>query len=328
MPGGKLALSLSVVALTGGDYFAALDVPMQKLSRVPVDIQLVPGTDSVRLLVPQLGSRLLARLDSGGTILRGTWAQPGLRTPLVLRHGALPVAPASTITTLSRPYREEKVLFSNFAARIKLAGTLTVPAGEGPFPAVALLSDLGAQDRDGRSVEQPEGGLPPHTYPLLSLLADYLTRHGVAVLRLDDRGIGQSEGNNATATTTQRVGDAQAALNFLRTRPEVDLLHLGLIGHGEGANVALLAAAQPLPPAFVVALAGYGLPGFETLQAQQEAALQAQKLPPAQLDLRLRRQAAMAELVRYSTNLDQTQVMLANLLSQDEPSLLPAAAKA
>ncbi|RYY15804.1 MAG: alpha/beta fold hydrolase, partial [Cytophagaceae bacterium] len=180
----------------------------------------------------------------------------------------------------------------------------------------------------GRLVEQPEGELPAHTYPLLSLLADYLTRHGVAVLRFDDRGVGQSEGNNATATTTQRVGDAQAALNFLRTRAEIDLLHLGLVGHGEGANVALLAAAQPLPPAFVVSLAGYGLPGFETLQAQQTAALQAQKLAPAQLDLRLRRQTAMAELVRYSTNLDQTQAMLANLLNQDEPDLPPAAAAA
>ena len=327
VPGGKLALSLSIVALTGGDYFAALDVPMQKLSRVPAELQLVPGTDSVRLLVPQLGSRLLARLDSGGALLRGTWAQPGLRTPLVLRHHALPVAPASTVTTLSRPYREEKVVFSNFAARLKLAGTLTVPAGPGPFPAVVLLSDLGAQDRDGRPAdEQPAGSAAPRPFPLLSLLADYLTRHGVAVLRLDDRGVGQSEGNNATATTTQRVGDAQAALNFLRTRAEVDLLHLGLVGHGEGANVALLAAAQPLPPAFVVSLAGYGLPGFETLQAQQTAALQAQKLAPAQLDLRLRRQTAMAELVRYSTNLDQTQAMLANLLSQDEPGLLPAAA--
>ena len=327
LPGGKLALTLSIVTLTGGGYFSALDVPMQKLSRVPADLQAVPGTDSVRLEVPQLGSRLLARLDSGGLVMRGIWTQPGLRVPLVLRHTQLPAA-ATNVATLSRPYSEEKVIFSNFAARLKLAGTLTVPAGSGPFPAVALLSDLGAQDRDGHPAEQPESGPSLQAYPLLSLLADYLTRHGVAVLRIDDRGVGQSEGNNATATPAQRVGDAQAALNFLRTRPEVDLLHLGLIGHGEGANVALLAAAQPLPPAFVVSLAGYGLPGFETLQAQQTAALQAQKLPPAQLDVRLRRLAALAELVRYSTNLDQTQAMVANLLRQDEPDLSPAAAQA
>ncbi|RZK13967.1 MAG: hypothetical protein EOO56_25905, partial [Hymenobacter sp.] len=132
---------MSIVKLTAGDYFVALDVPMQKLSRVPVDLQLVPGTDSVHLLVPQLGSHFAARLDSGGALLRGTWTQPGLRTPLVLRHGALPAATA-TVATLSRPYKEEKIIFSNFAARLKLAGTLTVPAGPGPFPAVVLLSDL------------------------------------------------------------------------------------------------------------------------------------------------------------------------------------------
>jgi len=320
MPGGALGLTVSVIALTGGEYFVALDVPMQKLSRAPAELQLVPGTDSVRLLLPQLGSRLLACLDSGGMLLRGTWMQPGLRTPLVLRHAPLPAA-ASTVTSLSRPYHEEKVIFSNFAARLRLAGSLTVPAGTGPFPAVVLLSDLGAQDRDGRPADEPAGERRPATYPLLSLLADYLTRHGVAVLRFDDRGVSQSEGNTAATSTTQRVGDAQAALNFLRTRPEIDLLHLGLVGHGEGANVALLAAAQPLPPAFVVSLAGYGLPGFETLQAQQTAALHAQKLAPAQLDVRLRRLTTLAELVRYSTNLEQTQAMIVNLLRQDEPDL-------
>jgi dienelactone hydrolase len=299
---------------------------MQKLSRVPAELQLVPGTDSVRLLLPQLGSRLLARLDSGGQLLRGTWLQPGLRTLLVLRRGSLPAA-ASAVASLSRPYREEKVTFSNFAARLRLGGSLTVPAGPGPFPAVVLLSDLGAQDRDGRPAEQSEAGQRPSTYPLLSLLADYLTRHGIAVLRFDDRGVDQSEGNTATTTTAQRVGDAQAALNYLRTRPEIDLLHLGLVGHGEGANVALLAAAQPLPPAFVVSLAGYGQPGLATLLAQQAVALRAQKLSPAELDISLRRQTALAELVRYSTNLGQTQAMVANLLRQAEPGLLPEAAQ-
>jgi len=174
--------------------FAALDVLMQKISRVLAELQLLPGTNLVRLRL--LGSRLLACFDSGGMLLRGTWTQPGLRTPLVLRHAPLPAA-ASTVTSLSRPYREEKVIFSNFAARLRLAGSLTVPAGAGPFPSVVLLSDLGAQDCDGRPANQPEGERSSTTYPLLSLLADYLTHHGVAVLRFDDRSVGQSEGNTA-----------------------------------------------------------------------------------------------------------------------------------
>jgi pimeloyl-ACP methyl ester carboxylesterase len=184
-----------------------------------------------------------------------------------------------------------------------------------------LVSDLGEQDRDGLAPTSQPGLL---SYRLLGSLADYLTRHGVAVLRLDDRGVGGTSGRTDTTTPTQRATDVQAALNYLRTRPEADLLHLGLIGHGEGANVALLVAAQPLPPAFVVGLGAYGLPGYETLLHQQALSWQAQQLAPAQLDVRLRRQRVLYDLIRYSTNQPQTQAMVANLLHQAEPTL-PAA---
>jgi pimeloyl-ACP methyl ester carboxylesterase len=197
-----------------------------------------------------------------------------------------------------------------------------VPPGAGPFPAVVLVSDLGEQDRDGLAPAASRGLL---SYRLLGSLADYLTRHGTAVLRLDDRGVGGTSGCNENTTPTQRASDVQAALNYLRTRPEVDLLRLGLIGHGEGANVALLVAAQPLPPAFVVGLGAYGLPGYEALLQQQELGWQAQKLAPAQFDLRQRRQRTLYELIRYATNQPQTQAMVTNLLHQGEPALSEAA---
>ncbi|RZL16259.1 MAG: alpha/beta hydrolase [Hymenobacter sp.] len=320
VPGGELALSFSLIALTSGEYFAALDVPMQRLSRVPVTVQQPAGTDSVRLLIPQLDSRFLARRSADGQLLSGVWYRPGLRTPVVLRHAPLP-ATAGLPVRFAPPYREEEVTFSNAAAKVRLAGTLTVPPGAGPFPAVVLVSDLGEQDRDGLA---PAASIGLLSYRLLGSLADYLTRHGVAVLRLDDRGVGGSSGNTENTTPTQRTTDVQAALNYLRTRPEVDLLRLGLIGHGEGANVALLAAAQPLPPAFVVGLGAYGLPGYETLLHQQELGWQAQQLAPAQLDLRQRRQRALYDLIRYSTNQAQTQAIITNLLRQGEPAL-PAA---
>ncbi|MDQ2769517.1 MAG: hypothetical protein M3Y54_03340, partial [Bacteroidota bacterium] len=91
---------------------------------------------------------------------------------------------------------------------------------------------------------------------------------GVIVLRLHERGNGGSEGTGAAATLADRAADALAALNYLRTRPQVDVTHLLLIGHGEGANVALLAAAQPQAPTFVVALAAAGLPVREVLASQ------------------------------------------------------------
>jgi hypothetical protein len=126
-----------------------------------------------------------------------------------------------------------------------------------------LLSDLDTQTRDAVY----------GNYALVGSLADFLTRRGIAVLRLDDRGIGQSEGDSATVTTLQRVSDAQAALSFLRTRPLLDIAHIGIVGHGEGGNIALLAAAQALPPAFVVTLAAVGLPGREALTEQRPSLL-------------------------------------------------------
>lgn len=323
VPGGSLTMDFSLVALVGGTYFAALDVPMQKLSRVAVTVQQPAGTDSVLFLVPQLTSRFLARRSADGQQLAGVWYRPGQRTPVQLRHALLPAATVLPVR-FAPPYHEEEVVFSNFTARLRLTGTLTVPPGAGPFPAVVLVSDLGEQDRDGLAPGTQPSLL---SYRLLGSLADYLTRHGVAVLRFDDRGVGQSAGCDDTATPEQRASDVQAALNYLRTRPEADLLRLGLVGHGEGANVALLVASQPLPPAFVVGLGAYGLPGYETLLRQQELSWQAQKMPLPQLDAHLRRQRTLYDLVRYSTNQAQTQAMVANLLRQGEPTLQPEAAQ-
>lgn len=147
------------------------------------------------------------------------------------------------------------------------------------------------------------------------------------VLRLDDRGVGRSEGHTSQTTPVQRAGDVQAALNYLRTRPEVDMLRLGLIGHGEGAGVALLVAAQPLPPAFVVGLGAYGLTSYGTLLGQLDTQLRARKLPPAEQARLLRRQSTLYDLIRHSTNLPQTHRLVANLLRQSQADLAAAAAQ-
>ncbi len=311
--GGQLDVTVSVVPLAGGKYFAALDVPAQKVNRMFTEVT-VRG-DSVLLWMPAAGSRYAARFDSTTRELRGTWTQAGVRSPVLLRYSPMPTATGSG-TRLAPPYREEDVVISNPVARLTLAGTLTVPAGPGPFPAVVLVSDLGAQDRDGTV-----GG-----YHLMGSLADYLTRRGVAVLRYDDRGVGQSGGHVGTATTVALVSDVQAALNFLRSRLEVNIRRIGVIGHGEGANVALLAAGQPLPPAFVVALAGYGLTGEQTLLQQQVAQQRAQKLSPALVQAAYERQQTMYDIIRQ-TEPAQAPAIVGNMLRQDQPTLDPPAIK-
>jgi pimeloyl-ACP methyl ester carboxylesterase len=320
VPGSGGELTFSLVALSEGNYFGTLSLPQQKLRRVPVQVRPLVGTDSVCLQVPSAQGWLRARRSVSGGELRGQWYQRGQARPVVLCYQELP----ATLRPQSRaalPYQEEEVTVPNALAHLSLAGTLSRPAGPGPFPAVVLVSDAGEQNRDGQAAGNPDD------FRLLGALADNLVRQGLVVLRLDDRGVGNSEGRTSQTTPVQRAGDVQAALNYLRTRPEVDMLQLGLLGHGEGASVALLVAAQPLPPAFVVGLGAYGLTGYDTQLGQLEAQLQARRLPPAEQARQLRRQSTLYDLVRYSTNLPQTHSMVANLLRQGDANLTATAAQ-
>ena len=113
-----------------------------------------------------------------------------------------------------------------------LAGTLTIPEGAGPFPAAVLITGSGAQDRD----ETLLGHKP------FAVLADHLTRRGVAVLRFDNRGVGGSTGDFASSTSADFATDASAAVSFLRTRVDIDRDAVGLVGHSEGGMVAPIAA--------------------------------------------------------------------------------------
>ncbi len=156
------------------------------------------------------------------------------------------------------PYKIENLTYQNETAKIKLAGTLTLPQGKGPFPAVILISGSGAQDRDETIFEHR----PFH------VLADALTRRGIAVLRVDDRGVGGSTGSVATSTSDEFAGDVMAGIAVLKLRPEIDAKKIGLIGHSEGGIIAPIVAARSNDVAFIVLLAGTGLPGDEILFMQ------------------------------------------------------------
>ncbi|WP_161599567.1 alpha/beta hydrolase family protein [Hymenobacter nivis] len=303
VPGGSLEVIFRFLKLTSGDYFGTLDVPLQKVSHL--EVQVTQRNDTVQLYAPAAGSRFVGVLAAGGQQLVGTWQQPGYKVAMALAHSAVPVAAAAS-TRLTPPYREENVTFGGGAASARLAGTFTVPAGPGPFPAVVLVSDAGVQDRNGAV----DGYAP------LGQLADYLTRRGIAVLRFDDRGIGQGGAPGPEPTAAELVSDAQAGLSFLRNRPEADSARLGLIGHGEGGNVALLAAAQPLPPAFVVALAAAGLPGRELVLQQQSTTLRQLGTDNAQVAAIAKRQQAVFDIIGRTPDNALARVMVTNLLRQ------------
>jgi pimeloyl-ACP methyl ester carboxylesterase len=218
----------------------------------------------LRFAVKGVGGVYEGRLKEDGRELVGEWKEPGWLLALSLRHQAEePTFARAQEPKRPYPCREENVTYLNPKAGVKLAGALTLPPGQGPFPAVLLLpgswsqelpTSLGPRDRDETMFSHK---------PFL-VLADHLTRRGIAVLRVDDRGVGGSTGHFEKATMDDFAEDALAGLAFLKTRQEIDPARIGLIArHGKGGIIAPLAAAQSRDVAVLVLLAGSGLKGEE-----------------------------------------------------------------
>ncbi len=241
-----------------GVLTATLDSPDQAAIGIPVGAVIVTG-DSLRLEVPAVGGGYEGTISADGTTIDGTWSQGGQTFPLVLeRTDEVPVVQRPQEPKEPYPYDADEVTFNNAAAGITLAGTLTLPRSEGPFPAVVLISGSGPQDRD----EALLGHRP------FLVLADYLTRQGIAVLRFDDRGVGESTGSFARATSEDFAGGALAGVAYLKGRSEIDPAKIGLVGHSEGGLVAPMVAVQAPDVAFIVLMAGPGLTGEEILYLQ------------------------------------------------------------
>jgi len=218
------------------------------------------------------------------------------------------------------PYLAEEVVFANDEAGFELAGTLTIPAGDGPFPAVVLISGSGPQDRD----EQLAGHRP------FLVLADHLTRAGIAVLRYDDRGYGES-GGSLEGTSEDLATDAAAAFTYLSSRPETGIT--GLIGHSEGGLIAPMVANTDSSVSFIVMLAGPGETGAEVLLAQTALIMEAEGVPSDITDWQIALTAEVIaasvseidelalreDLVRISSDaVDTAPTALAGLISLDD----------
>ncbi|GAB3737738.1 alpha/beta hydrolase [Hymenobacter agri] len=313
---GEVATLELVFHLTdpaGGPRMAKLDIAAQNVSGLLVDFQ-APG-DSVYLrLNKPVTARFAGRRSADGRQLKGEWQQ-GLRAfPLTLtRAGAGetigPKRPQTPHAPL--PYQSADVTFRNEKAGISLAGTYTMPADMGPFPAVVLLTGSGPEDRN----ETYQGHQP------FAVLADYLTRQGIAVLRFDDRGVGQSGGTLKGTTSADYATDAQAALVWLRAQPGIRKNQVGLIGHSQGGTAAIEAAGQPNGPNFLVLLAAPALPGDELIVQQSVALARLQTTDPAQLASTEKTQRAMTQIIQKTPDDAQAQSALLLYYSAISPQL-------
>lgn len=260
-----MPLSIVVRLKQDGDrtWSGTIDIPQQRAAAVPI-VDLVVADRSVSFRIPNAPGDPTIRLSlsDDGEQMSGTLTQGGATLKVAVARGeAKPAAPVRRNRPQTPqppfPYVEEEVSFRNENAGVQLAGTLTLPARTGRFPAVVLITGSGPQDRD----ETLFGHKP------FLVWADHLTRRGLAVLRVDDRGIGGSSRGPQGPTSKDFAEDVRAAVSFLRAHPTIDAKRIGLLGHSEGALLATMVAAST-DAAFVVMLAGPGVPGDQLLFAQ------------------------------------------------------------
>ncbi len=268
-PGTKLRLAFHVAKAAGGELGGTLDSIDQGSMGMQLQAVKITGM-AVTMELQTPPASYSGTMNTAGTEIAGEWHQSGMSLALNLKKvDASPVLDRPQEPKEPLPYRAEDVTFPSKAAGVQLAGTLTYPETGGPFPAVLLITGSGAQDRD----ETLLGHKP------FRVIADALTRQGIAVLRVDDRGTAKSSGNFKTATTADFVEDAAGSVEFLKTRKEVDARRIGLIGHSEGAVIAPLLANRSADVAFIVMMAGTGVRGSDVLREQTAAILRSSGAP-------------------------------------------------
>ncbi len=268
--GMDLRVVFNITKNPDGSFKATLDSPDQGAKDIPVDSVKVEG-DKLSLEAKALRMTYAGTYDPAAGQITGTLTQ-NISMPLNLKKvEKVPELPRPQTPKPPYPYLEEQVAYENAAAGIKLAGTLTEPKTGGPFPAALLITGSGSQDRD----ETIFGHKP------FKVIADDLTRAGVAVLRVDDRGVGGSTGSAATATSEDFAGDVRAGIAYLKSRKDIDPRRIGLIGHSEGGIIAPMVAADSPDVAFIVLMAGTGVTGERILYEQGALIARAEGAPEA-----------------------------------------------
>ncbi|MBL8176120.1 MAG: alpha/beta fold hydrolase [Bryobacterales bacterium] len=261
----RLRLALHIEKEASGSLSGKMDSIDQGANGIPLSAVALTEDRAVSFTIPAIGGSYKGKLNAAGDAIDGTWTQGPASLPLGFRRGNTP-ADISKPQDPKKPYpyEEREVVFENSAQGNKLAGTLTVPKNAKSVPAVVLLTGSGPQNRD----EALFGHRP------FLVLADHLTRKGIAVLRFDDRGVG---GSTAVprSTTLDFAKDAIAAVEFLKKDPAINAARIGLIGHSEGGLMAPIAASQSKDVAFIVLLAGTGVPGEEVMYEQAAAIIRA-----------------------------------------------------
>jgi pimeloyl-ACP methyl ester carboxylesterase len=300
LPGAALAVLVDLNY--DGAWSGTADIPVQGAKGLPLTrIRIADAGIEFSLAGIPGDPTFVGKLIQGK--ISGTFTQGGQSFAFDLGRIRIPPLTRFQEPQPPFPYEVSEVTYAN--GPITLAGTLTSPSQGGPFPAVVLLSGSGPQDRN----EEVMGHKP------FLVLADHLTRAGIAVLRVDDRGVGGSSGSVSEATSQDFAGDVLAGVAFLKSRPRIDAKRIGLIGHSEGGIIAPIAASRSGDIAFVVMLAGTGVPGDEVLRHQMSRIARASGMDEGKLRTILDEQDKLLSLVEAGADDKAVREQLRKLVS-------------
>lgn len=313
LPGVQLRLVVNFTKTPTG-YSATLDSPDQGVKGILVNT-VDFNNPILKMTITSINAEYSGALDAENNF-RGIFKQNNQALPLDLSRKivekAVVARPQNPVKPY--PYYSEDVKFDNGKDKITLSGTLTLPAKEGNFPAVILISGSGAQNRD----EELAGHKP------FLVLSDYLTKNGIAVLRYDDRGTAQSTGNFEAATSREFASDLESAVAFLKTRKEINTKKIGLIGHSEGGLIAPMVAADSKDVAFIILLAGPGLTGEDILLKQSRLIGRANGLSDEDLNRADETNKKIYGILKEKTDLNEIKKEL-TVIFEEALNQLPAA---
>lgn len=266
-----------------------LDIPAQAIQNYPAS-KLNHLGDSINIAFSGMFEARFEGINDKDVIV-GNWIQLGKNYPLTLRKKKEYSRPQTPKPPF--PYEEEVVSYFNQARSVKFGGTLTIPKKGNKHPLAILISGSGRQDRD----ETIFGHKP------FLVIADYLTRQGIAVLRVDDRGIGQTTGKETLgkATSYDFAMDVIAGIEYLKNRKDINHSQIGLIGHSEGGIIASIAGAKRNDVAFIVSLAGVGVTGEKLILSQIEKSLQ-RSFPSPSIDSIMTIEKTAIDIINQESN--------------------------
>ena len=297
----ELEMAFDIKAIDNG-FSATLDVPAQGAFDIPVD-ETVFQENRLNMTMSAMGATYSGMLKESR--IEGEFTQHGMTFPLNLEKGskeAKQVRPQDPQPPFD--YRVTEVSFTNEKEGNTLTGTLTIPKGKGPFPAMVLVSGSGQQNRD----EELMNHRP------FWVIADYCARHGIAVLRYDDRGIGGSTGEVENATSMDFSYDAEAAFDFLRKQKHIDASRVGILGHSEGGIINFMVSARRPEVAFLVSLAGPAVNGIEVLKEQQVAILRASGMTEEMIAFSQNSNRQLFDIVESSNDREEADSLMRQLV--------------